>query len=129
MAALPPGPLDSETPLPEYDLLKPLAHRGTISETLARIFARQLRQLGQRDGWQPRDVEVRPALGLVGFVSLKKDPFFEPKLGSEIFKEIDQSTWLFEHSAMKYPTEEIFTKSYKLGIMDRIKGGSGFGQY
>ncbi|SHE94393.1 hypothetical protein SAMN02745148_01504 [Modicisalibacter ilicicola DSM 19980] len=129
MAALPPGPLDSETPLPEYDLLKPLAHRGIISERLALIFARQLRQLGQRDGWQPRDVEVRPALGLVGFVEVQNEDFFRDKFRTNQFDFVNQTTWLFEHSAMKYPTEEIFVKSYQEGIINRIKEKSRFGQY
>ncbi|WP_048306091.1 alpha/beta hydrolase [Halomonas sp. PR-M31] len=129
LAATPPGPLHADTCLPDYDLLKPLAHHARISEQMALTFAQHLRELGQKHNWQPGDGEVRPALGLVGFKDVETEPFFETKLRLEIFDEVDQSTWLFEHSAMKYPSKEIFTKSYKLGIMDRIKGGSGFGQY
>ncbi|SHF86916.1 hypothetical protein SAMN02745148_03725, partial [Modicisalibacter ilicicola DSM 19980] len=90
---------------------------------------RQLRQLGQRDGWQPRDVEVRPALGLVGFDEVKGGGFFAKKLKDDAFGFVNQSTWLFEHSAMKYPTEEIFVKSYQEGIMRRMQKNSRFGQY
>ncbi|MGC3875202.1 hypothetical protein ACPF7Z_18285, partial [Halomonas sp. GXIMD04776] len=129
LAATPPGPLHPEARLPDYDLLKPLAHHSRISEHMALTFAEHLRELGQEHNWQPGDGKVRPALGLVGFEDVKKEPFFREKLKATTFDEVNQSTWLFEHSAMKYPTEEIFIKSYKLGIMDRIKGGSGFGQY
>ncbi|MGC3875125.1 hypothetical protein ACPF7Z_17890, partial [Halomonas sp. GXIMD04776] len=128
-AATPPGPLDPATPLPDYDLLKPLAHRGYISERLALIFAQRLRQLGQRDGWLPREGGIRPALGLVGFDEVRREEFFEPRLNSLTFDEVNQSPWLFEHSAMKYPTEEIFVKSYQEGIINRIKEKSRFGQY
>nr|WP_297459102.1 hypothetical protein [uncultured Halomonas sp.] len=128
-AATPAGPLDPDVPLPEYDLLKPLSHHYKIGELMAARFAERLRQLGQRDNWQPRDRRVRPALGLVGFDEVRQEDFFARKLGKNIFGFVDQSTWLFAHSAMKYPTEEIFIKSYKLGIMDRIKGSSNFGRY
>ncbi|HET8790174.1 MAG TPA: alpha/beta hydrolase, partial [Modicisalibacter sp.] len=76
-AAIPAGPLDPDVPLPEYDLLKPLSHHGKIGELMAERFAARLRQLGQRDNWQPRDRRVRPALGLVGFDEVEDERFFE----------------------------------------------------
>ena len=128
-AATPAGPLDPDIPLPAYDLLKPLSHHYKIGELMAARFAERLRQLGQRDNWQPRDRRVRPALGLVGFDEVENVEFFKRRIDLEIFYPIDQSTWLFAHSAMKYPTEEIFIKSYKQGIINRIKETSRFGRY
>ncbi|MEC9483988.1 MAG: alpha/beta hydrolase [Halomonas sp.] len=128
-ATIPRGPLRADTPLPDYDLLKPLSHHYRISEPMARLFSQKLRQLAQRDGWQPRNTEVRPALGLVGFESLIKNPFFEPRLNTGIFNDIDQSLWLFEHSGMKYPSKEIFAKSYRDGIIRIINRSSRFGRY
>nr|WP_297459105.1 hypothetical protein [uncultured Halomonas sp.] len=128
-AATPAGPLDPDVPLPEYDLLKPLSHHYKIGELMAARFAERLRQLGQRDNWQPRDRRVRPALGLVGFDEVEDVKFFKRRIDRDIFEPIDQSTWLFAHSAMKYPTEEIFIKSYQDGIVERIKRNSRFGRY
>nr|WP_297456654.1 hypothetical protein [uncultured Halomonas sp.] len=128
-AASPIGPLDPDAPLPEYDLLKPLSHHGKIGELMAERFAERLRLLGQRDNWQPRDRRVRPALGLVGFDEVRRIDFFARKLGNDSFDFVDQSTWLFEHSGMKYPTEKIFIKSYQEGIVERIKRNSRFGRY
>nr|WP_297459100.1 hypothetical protein [uncultured Halomonas sp.] len=128
-AATPAGPLDPDVPLPEYDLLKPLSHHYKIGELMAARFAERLRLLGQRDNWQPRDRRVRPALGLVGFDEVKEEKFFERRINANVFYPVDQSTWLFAHSAMKYPTEEIFIKSYQDGIMKKIKGNSNFGRY
>ncbi|SDL05103.1 Alpha/beta hydrolase of unknown function [Modicisalibacter muralis] len=127
--ATPAGPLDPAIPLPEYDLLKPLAHHGRIGELMAERFAERLRLLGQRDNWQPRDRRVRPALGLVGFEKMEDVEFFKRRIDLDIFEPIDQSKWLFAHSAMKYPTEEIFIKSYQDGIVERIKRNSNFGRY
>ncbi|WP_177223454.1 alpha/beta hydrolase [Modicisalibacter xianhensis] len=123
------GPLRADTPLPTYDLLQPLSHHYRISESMARLFAHKLRQLAQRDGWQPRDTDVRPALGLIGFESFIKEPFFEPRISVKVFDAINQSLWFPSHSAMKYPTEEIFVKSYQDGIMKRLMRGSRFGDY
>ncbi|HET8790076.1 MAG TPA: alpha/beta hydrolase, partial [Modicisalibacter sp.] len=123
------GPYDPNAPLPDYDLLKPLSHHGKVGELMAARFAERLRRLGQRDNWQPRDRRVRPALGLVGFDEVRNVPFFDKKIFAETFDPIDQSTWLFAHSAMQYPTEEIFIKSYQDGIMKKIKGNSNFGRY
>nr|WP_297461427.1 alpha/beta hydrolase [uncultured Halomonas sp.] len=128
-ATSPVGPLDPRAPLPDYDLLKPLSHHYKIGELMAERFAQRLRLLGQRDNWQPRDRRVRPALGLVGFDNLRDEAFFKPRLMAEVFYPVDQSTWLFAHSAMKYPTEEIFIKSYQIGIMNRLKRNSRFGRY
>ncbi|GHA93482.1 alpha/beta hydrolase [Modicisalibacter luteus] len=126
---IPRGPLRADTPLPTYDLLQPLSHHYRIGEPMARLFAQKLRQLAQRDGWQPRDTEVRPALGLIGFAEVEAISFFEPKIFAEIFYPVDQSAWFFSHSAMKYPSEEIFIKSYKFSILDKIKNNSKFGHY
>ncbi|TDX31734.1 alpha/beta hydrolase family protein DUF900 [Modicisalibacter xianhensis] len=123
------GPLRADTPLPDYDLLQPLSHHYRISEPMARLFAQKLRQLAQRDGWQPSDTEVRPALGLIGFTQLMLEPFFEEKIDSQTFILIDQSTWFFSHSAMKYPTPEICEKSYQEGIIVKMQKESRFGKY
>ncbi|HET8789895.1 MAG TPA: alpha/beta hydrolase [Modicisalibacter sp.] len=128
-ATSPDARLDPSVPLPDYDLLKPLSHHYKVGELMAERFAQRLRLLGQRDNWQPRDRRVRPALGLVGFKKVEDVPFFKRRIDRDIFEPIDQSTWLFAHSAMKYPTEEIFIKSYQDGIMKAIKGSSRFGRY
>nr|WP_298374599.1 hypothetical protein [uncultured Halomonas sp.] len=129
LAATPPGPLHADTRLPDYDLLKPLAHHSRISEAMALTFAQHLRELGQEHNWQPGGGEIRPALGLVGFENVEKEEFFEPRINSLTFDDVNQTTWLFEHSAMKYPTEEIFIKSYQEGIMRRMQKNSQFGRY
>jgi hypothetical protein len=60
----------------------------------------------------------------------ERDEFIELQLESEKFTPLDQSKWLFSHSGMKIPSQEVFEKSFSDAIMRRIvEEGTGFGRY
>lgn len=114
--------------LPTYRLLAPLAHHGAISEARAARYIDALQTLVTRH-WRA-EKEPRPALGHIGFGTVSNESeFIRLKLGSKIFDFVDQTPWLFDHSGMRIPSEEVFEKSYQEGIYDRIKETSRFGRY
>jgi hypothetical protein len=120
---------------PQYTLLAPLNHRASVSPELARDYLRRLRKLALNH-WRPEH-PPRPALGYVGFEAVagdkagaERDEFIELQLESEKFTPLDQSKWLFSHSGMKIPSQEVFEKSFSDAIMRRIvEEGTGFGRY
>jgi hypothetical protein len=60
----------------------------------------------------------------------ERDTFIEKALNSEAWSVVDQSKWLFSHSGMKIPSQEVFEKSFSDAIMRRIvEEGTGFGRY
>jgi len=61
---------------------------------------------------------------------LFRDRFIENKLFDESWLATDQSKWLFSHSGMRIPSEEVFDRSYRAEIVRRISDeGVGFGRY
>ncbi|EHJ91236.1 hypothetical protein KUC_3679 [Vreelandella boliviensis LC1] len=120
--------LASANPLPTYDLLAPLAHHAVVSEERAVAYIDTLQWLVGRN-WRAGKAP-RPALGSVGFGEVSKENrFVESKLTSKAYDFVDQTLWLFDHSGMKIPSDEVFEKSYQEGIVDRIKEASRFGRY
>lgn len=114
--------------LPTYHLLAPLAHHAVITEARAAQYVDSLQALVARH-WRAGKMP-RAALGHVGFEEVgKENPLIERKLGNKTFDFVDQTLWLFDHSGMRIPSEEVFEKSYKEGIYDRIKESSRFGRY
>lgn len=121
---------------PRYRLLAPLNHRASISVEVAKDYIQRLRKLAVNN-WQTEQ-PPRPALGYVGFEEVADNPesrhldrFIQEKRNTGVFQVVNQSTWLFSHSGMRIPSQEVFEKSFKEAIMDRIleaKGGS-FGRY
>lgn len=120
---------------PRYRLLAPLNHRASISEEVARNYILRLKKLAVNN-WKTEQ-PPRPALGYVGFEEVGNDSspnydsFLADALSNEKLTEVNQSQWLFSHSGMRIPSQEVFEKSFKEAIMDRIleaKGGS-FGRY
>ncbi|MGM0823594.1 MAG: hypothetical protein ACQEUY_02600 [Pseudomonadota bacterium] len=117
----------SADPLPTYDLLAPLAHHAVVSEERAATYIDTLQRLVGRN-WRAGRAP-RAALGSIGFGEVKDIPFFQARLRTEAFDFVDQKNWLFDHSGMKIPSEEVFEKSYQEGIVNRIKDTSRFGRY
>jgi hypothetical protein len=59
-----------------------------------------------------------------------RDKFLEDRLLNESWLVVDQSRWLFSHSGMRIPSEEVFNRSYDAAIMRRVVNeGGGFGRY
>lgn len=120
---------------PRYTLLAPLNHRASISVEAAKDYIQRLRKLAVNN-WQTEQ-PPRPALGYVGFEAVSgekagtnRDEFIEKALNSERWSAVDQSRWLFSHSGMKIPSQEVFEKSFMDEIMEPIlKEGVGFGRY
>jgi hypothetical protein len=102
---------------------------------LAQDYIRHLRKLAL-NGWRP-ERPPRPALGYVGFGEVagesagdNRDSFIEEFLRTGRFFVVDQTDWLFSHSGMRIPSDEVFERSYVDAIMNRIlKEGAGFGRY
>ncbi|WP_207389253.1 hypothetical protein, partial [Marinobacter halodurans] len=58
------------------------------------------------------------------------DPFLFDMYQSQKLILVDQSDWLFSHSGMHIPSEEVFIQSYKRAIMEeRLLNNSSFGRY
>ncbi|ONF42105.1 hypothetical protein BTO32_17520 [Marinobacter lutaoensis] len=76
-------------------------------------------------------------MGYVGFEAVagdkagaERDKFIEEALRVNKFSIVNQSKWLFSHSGMKIPSQEVFEKSFSDAIMRRIvEEGTGFGRY
>lgn len=118
----------SADPLPIYDLLAPLAHHAVVSEERAANYIDSLQRLVQRNWWA--DKSPRAALGSIGFDEVRYESLFiENLLRNKIFDFVDQTPWLFDHSGMKIPSDEVFEKSYQEGIMQPLLLNSGFGGY
>ncbi|QHC50229.1 hypothetical protein EKK97_12400 [Billgrantia tianxiuensis] len=120
--------LASGDALPTYHLLAPLAHHAVISEARAAQYVDTLQALVARH-WRAGKTP-RAALGHIGFGAVRNESrFVEGKLRAKNYDFVDQTLWLFDHSGMRIPSDEVFEKSYKEGIYDRIKESSRFGRY
>ena len=76
----------------------------------------------------PHKIYLQPDTGFHGLRLRQRRTFDMIRLGK--FISVDQSQWLFSHSGMKIPTEELFEEVIKKQIMIRIHDeGGGFGTY
>ncbi len=119
---------------PEYTLLAPLNHRASVSLQVAKDYISRMKKLAVNK-WVPEQ-PPRPALGYVGFDEVAGegatafDEFLDDALRNATFFPVDQSQWLFSHSGMRIPSEEVFKRSYEAAIMRRVLDeGVGFGRY
>ncbi|MBQ0833321.1 alpha/beta hydrolase [Marinobacter sp.] len=121
---------------PEYTLLSPLNHRASVSPQVAKDYVLRLKRLAVNDWFSEQS--PRPALGYVGFAKVTgegagsfRDGFIEDNLQDGSWAEVDQSSWLFSHSGMRIPSDEVFKRSYKEAVVDRLKGQGRkqFGQF
>ena len=101
---------------------------------MAKDYVLRLKKLAVND-WVPEQ-PPRPALGYVGLdeiadnTSPNFDQFISRLLDEDIIYQANQSTWLFSHSGMRIPSEEVFNRSYRAEIIRRISDeGVGFGRY
>ncbi|WP_144778755.1 alpha/beta hydrolase [Marinobacter maritimus] len=119
---------------PDYTLLAPLNHRASVSLQIAKDYVFRLKKLAV-NGWFPEQ-SPRPALGYVGFDEVANeeatafDKFIFESLNDGKFIPANQSKWLFIHSGMKTPTQELFEEIYQREIMqNRLLANSKFGRY
>ncbi|MBL1273151.1 MAG: alpha/beta hydrolase [Oceanospirillales bacterium] len=124
---------NGERPL-DYTLLAPLNHRASVSLQVAKDYVLHLKRLAVNK-WIPEQ-PPRPALGHVGFDEVAGegatafDEFLDDALRNATFFPVDQSQWLFSHSGMRIPSEEVFKRSYEAALMRRVLDeGVGFGRY
>jgi len=119
---------------PDYTLMAPLNHRASVSLQIAKDYVFRLKKLAV-NGWFPEQ-SPRPALGYVGFDEVANeeatafDKFIFESLNDGKFIPANQSKWLFSHSGMKIPTQELFEEIYQREIMqNRLLANSKFGRY
>lgn len=119
---------------PDYILLAPLNHRASVSPEVAKDYVLRLKKLAVNN-WAP-EKPPRPALGYVGLeeVADNASPDFDQFISSLLDKseidQVNQSTWLFSHSGMRIPTQELFEEVYQREIMqNRLLANSKFGRY
>ena len=119
---------------PEYTLLAPLNHRASVGPQAAKDYVLRLKKLAVND-WVPEQ-SPRPALGYVGFDEVTGegasafDEFLDEVLANDKVVSVNQSKWLFSHSGMKIPTQELFEEVYQREIMQsRLLENSKFGRY
>jgi len=122
--------LDTADPdqAPEYQLLAPIATRGILQEPHVERYLDQLKALTQ-NGYRA-DSRPRPALGHVGIErAIREDEHINQMFTQEKLIPVQQDDWLYTHSGMRIPDDDVFRLSYREGIMDRIKEHSAFGRY
>ena len=119
---------------PDYTLLAPLNLRASVSPQVAKDYVLRLKKLAVNN-WVPEQ-RPRPALGYVGFEEVRDeratafDRFLYESLNENKLIPVDQSKWLFSHSGMRIPSEEVFNRSYDAAIIRRVLDeGGGFGRY
>lgn len=120
---------------PRYTLLAPLNHRASISPDVARDYIERLKALALNLWWPEK--APRPALGYVGFDEVTEDqasPSFDRFIWDERntgrFQAVNQTKWLFSHSGMRIPSEELFEEIYQREIIqNRLLANSKFGRY
>jgi|GEM_PF-510051 len=119
---------------PGYTLLAPLNHRASVSPQVAKDYVLRLKKMAVNN-WFPEQ-SPRPALGYVGFDKLLEksttdfDAFIGRNFDQGTFAPIDQTKWLFSHSGMRVPTQELFEEVYQREIMlSRLLANSKFGRY
>ncbi|WP_417516006.1 hypothetical protein [Marinobacter sp.] len=119
---------------PEYTLLAPLNHRASVSLQVAKDYISRMKKLAVNK-WVPEQ-PPRPALGHVGFRDLagehatELDDFIDRSLTDGKLLPVDQSKWLFSHSGMRIPTQELFEEVYQREIMQsQLLANSKFGRY
>lgn len=94
-------------------------HHVVVSEEQAARYIDSLQRLVRRNWWA--DKSPRAALGSIGFDEVRKENrFIESKLGNDDYGFVNQTFWLFDHSGMKIPSDEVFEKSYQEGIMQPL---------
>jgi len=119
---------------PDYTLLAPLNHQASVNPQMAKDYVLRLKKLAVNN-WVPEQ-RPRPALGYVGFDEITDerasefDSFLYESLNDGKLIPVDQSKWLFSHSGMRIPSEEVFNRSHRAEIVRRISDeGVGFGRY
>ncbi|SOB77638.1 Alpha/beta hydrolase of unknown function [Marinobacter sp. LV10R510-11A] len=119
---------------PDYTLMAPLNHRASISPQVAKDYVLRLKKLAVNN-WVPEQ-PPRPALGYVGLNELLDentadfDESINRLVTDQVVEQTDQSTWLFSHSGMRIPTQELFKEVYQREIMkNRLLANSKFGRY
>ena len=119
---------------PDYTLLAPLNHQASVSPQMAKDYVVRLKKLAVNN-WVPEQ-RPRPALGYAGFDEITDerasefDSFLHESLNDGKLIPVDQSKWLFSHSGMRIPSEEVFNRSYDAAIIHRVVNeGGGFGRY
>ena len=113
----------------DYDLLEPIATRRVLRRHHVEDYVHDLRQLVL--DFYATDSSPRPALGYVGFDLIKgRDDLIDNMLDSGKFAWVDQKDWLFTHSGMRIPSEELFDEVYRKRIMQQhLLANSAFGRY
>ena len=101
---------------------------------MAKDYVLRLKKLAVNN-WAPEQ-SPRPALGYVGLNELLDertadfDEFINRLVTDQVIGQTDQSTWLFSHSGMRIPTQELFDEVYQREIMnERLLANSKFGRY
>lgn len=120
---------------PAFHLLAPLNHRASVSPDAAQDYVKRLKHLALRH-WFPEH-PPRPALGYVGFsevagteATTDQDDFIQDHLDNGHFQIVDQTDWLFSHSGMRIPSDELFRNVFQREIMEnRLLANSSFGRY
>lgn len=116
------------TDTPEYHLLAPISINRVLDEQAVNSY---IQRLHAYYNGKHRE-RPRPALGYRGFFEIKErneDDFILDMLASGDFAEVDQVKWLFDHSGMRIPSEELFEEVYVKEIWKRLKKESKFGRY
>lgn len=119
---------------PRYTLLAPMNHQPAISTDKARHYVQRLKKLAL-NRWVP-ERSPRPALGHLGLDgvagenAIARDPFLEKLMEAGEIDVVDQSPWLFSHSGMRIPSDDLFRHIYQREIMsNRLLANSRFGRY
>jgi hypothetical protein len=108
-----------------YEYVVPILYINRLGDEAVQDFMKTVRALINTD-YEIRT--PRPAMGWKGPARQQEDPFIESLINRKIII-VDQTQWLFTHSGMRVPTDELRTNVFQKEIIKRIKEASGFGTY
>ena len=108
-----------------YEFFLPILYHNRIRKEVAQDFCKTIRALADTDFELKTP---RPAMGYSG-PEIENDTFVRQMRDTGKLSIVDQKKWLFSHSGMQVPSEELYDEVYKTHIMNNISTAGGFGAY
>ena len=108
-----------------YEFSLPILYYGRIGKEAGQDFCKTIRALADTDFELKTP---RPAMGYSG-PEINDDKFVRKMNDTGKLIIVNQEDWLFSHSGMKVPSEDLYEKVYQKWIWTETLSKTGFGRY
>ena len=110
-----------------HEFFSPILYVSRLGYEAAEAYCKALKTVAKATvNTEFKDVEPRPAMGYSG--PDMTDKFMQQLDAQGKLIIVDQKKWLFSHSGMQVPSEDMYKEVYKDEIWDLLKK-TGFGRY